>query len=72
MLAEWAIFLAIVGCGFSIYHILKEIAQQLAQIRLSCAGIDARGRFAAEDRARERLAAREKREDDTPSNPVVG
>ena len=63
MLAEWAIFLAIAGSGFFIYQILKEIAQQLAQIRLACAGIDARGRFAAQDRAREQLAAREKRED---------
>ena len=50
---------------------LKEIAQQLAYIRLACAGIDARGRFEAEDKARDRLAEREKRERDTQPPSVV-
>jgi hypothetical protein len=57
--AEWAIVAAMAVSAFSIYHILKEIAQQLAYIRLACAGIDARGHIAAEDKAREALTARE-------------
>jgi len=69
--AEWAIFLAIAISGSAIYFMLKEIAQQLAYIRLACAGIDARGRFEAEDKARDRLAEREKRERDTQPPSVV-
>jgi hypothetical protein len=70
MFAEWAIFLAIVTSGVFICKILKEIAEQLLHIRVACAGIDARGRMAAEDRAREWLTAREKR-GDAQSPPVV-
>jgi hypothetical protein len=61
-MGEAAIFLAVSFSGYLIYQTLKTIAEHLWQIRLLCAGIDARYKMESDTRAWRSLAARETRE----------